>query len=238
VTEAMFLVLVVEDDHDISAVLRTLLEAEHYRVVVAETGQRALVEARSHRPDILLLDLGLPDRDGLGVIRELRAFSPVPIIVLSARTMEAERILALDAGADDYVTKPFSSRELLARVRAALRRAAPASEQPSLVTVGQLTVDFARRQAQGPAGPVHLTPLEFRLLECLARARGIIVTRDQIIREVWGPDRIGDTRNLRVYVQMLRQKVEPDPGRPRFLLTEAGVGYRLETAPVDQPRIP
>jgi two-component system KDP operon response regulator KdpE len=151
----------------------------------------------------------------------------VPIIVVSARTMEAERILALDAGADDYVNKPFSSRELLARVRAALRRAAPSSEQPSLLTIGQLTVDFARRQAQGPEGPEHLTPLEFRVLECLARAGGLVVTRDHIIREVWGPDHVGDTRSLRVYVQQLRQKLEPDPGRPRFLLTETGVGYRL-----------
>lgn len=227
-TEAMFLVLVVEDDPDISAVLRTLLEAEHYRVVVAESARRALVEARSHRPDIVLLDLGLPDCDGQGVIREIRGFSPVPIIVLSARTMEAERVLALDAGADDYVTKPFGARELLARVRAALRRAARMADQLSLQRIGQLTVDFAQRQAQGPGGPVHMTPLEFRLLECMARARGLIMTRDQIIREVWGPDRVGDTRSLRVYVKLLREKLEPEPGRPRFLLTEAGVGYRLE----------
>lgn len=227
-TEAMFLALVVEDDPDISAVLRTLLEAEHYRVVVAESGQRALVEARSHRPDIVLLDLGLPDRDGQGVIREIRSFSPVPIIVLSARTMEAERVLALDAGADDYVTKPFGSRELLARVRAALRRAAPAADHLSPVSIGRLTVDFAQRQTTGPDGPVHLTPLEYRVLECMARARGLVVTRDRLVTEVWGPDRVGDTRNLRVYVKLLRQKLEPDPERPRFLVTEAGVGYRLE----------
>ena len=227
-TEAMFLALVVEDDPDISAVLRTLLEAEHYRVVVAESGQRALVEARSHRPDIVLLDLGLPDRDGQGVIREIRSFSPVPIIVLSARTMEAERVLALDAGADDYVTKPFGSRELLARVRAALRRAAPPADHVSPVTIGRLTVDFAQRQTTGPEGPVHLTPLEYRVLECMARARGLVVTRDRLVTEVWGPDRVGDTRNLRVYVKLLRQKLEPDPERPRFLVTEAGVGYRLE----------
>ncbi len=227
-TEAMFLVLVVEDDRDISAVLRTLLEAEGYRVAVAECAERALVEARGRRPDLMLLDLGLPDRDGQSVIREVRGFSPLPIIVLSARTMEAERIAALDAGADDYVTKPFSSRELLARVRAALRRAARTGGQPSLLKIGLLDVDFARRQTQGPGGPVHLTPLEFRVLECLARAHGLIVTRDQIIREVWGPDRVGDTRNLRVYVKLLRGKIEPEPDRPRFLLTEAGVGYRLD----------
>jgi two-component system KDP operon response regulator KdpE len=228
VTEAMFLVLVVEDDRDISAVLRTLLEAEGYRVAVAACAERALLEARAHRPDLMLLDLGLPDRDGQSVIREVRGFSPLPIIVLSARTMEAERIAALDAGADDYVTKPFSSRELLARVRAALRRAARSGGQPSLLKIGLLDVDFAQRQAQGPDGPVHLTPLEFRVLECLVRARGMIVTRDHIIREVWGPGRVGDTRNLRVYVKLLRGKIEPEPDRPRFLLTEAGVGYRLE----------
>jgi two-component system KDP operon response regulator KdpE len=228
VTEAMFRVLVVEDDRDISAVLRTLLEAESYRVAIAECAERALLEARGHRPDLMLLDLGLPDRDGESVIREVRGFSPLPIIVLSARTMETERIAALDAGADDYVTKPFSSRELLARVRAALRRAARTGGQPSLLKVGLLDVDFSQRQAQGPGGPVHLTPLEFRVLECLVRAHGLIVTRDHIIREVWGPDRVGDTRNLRVYVKLLRQKIEPEPDRPRFLLTEAGVGYRLE----------
>lgn len=227
-TEAMFLVLVVEDDRDIGAVLRTLLEAEGYRVAVADSAERALREARGHRPDLMLLDLGLPDRDGQSVIREVRVFSPLPIIVLSARTMEAERIAALDAGADDYVTKPFSSRELLARVRAALRRAARTGGQPSLLKIGLLDVDFAQRQAQGPGGPVHLTPLEFRVLECLVRAHGLIVTRDRIIGEVWGPDRVGDSRNLRVYVKLLRQKIEPEPDRPRFLLTEAGVGYRLE----------
>jgi two-component system KDP operon response regulator KdpE len=224
----MFLVLVVEDDRDISAVLRTLLEAEGYRVVVAESGDRALIEARSHRPDLVLLDLGLPDRDGQSVIHDIRGYSPMPIVVLSARTMEAERILALDAGADDYVTKPFSSRELLARVRAALRRAARTGGQPAMLRIGLLNVDFAQRLAHGPGGLVHLTPLEFRVLECLARAHGLIVTRDHIIREVWGPDRVGDSRNLRVYVKLLRQKIEPEPDRPRFLLTEAGVGYRLE----------
>jgi two-component system KDP operon response regulator KdpE len=228
VTEAMFLVLVVEDDRDISAVLRTLLEAEQYRVVVAETGERAVIETGSHRPDLVLLDLGLPDRDGQDVIREIRTFSSVPIVVLSARTMETERVKALDAGADDYVTKPFGSRELLARVRAALRRAVRTAGPPAPLPIGRLTVDLAQRQATGADGPVHLTPLEYRVLECLVRARGLIVTRDRLVAEVWGPGRVDDSRSLRVYVKLLRQKLEPDPERPRFLVTEAGVGYRLE----------
>ena len=173
------------------------------------------------------VDLGLPDQDGQTVIREIRAFSPVPIIVLSARTMEAEKVRALDSGADDYVTKPFNSRELLARVRAALRRSARSAEQPPTVKIGDLTVNLGTREATGPAGSVHFTPLEYRLLGCLFRGHGLVVTQDQIIREVWGPDRITDTRSLRAYVKMLRQKLEPDPARPRYLVTEPGVGYRL-----------
>jgi two-component system KDP operon response regulator KdpE len=228
VTEAMFLVLVVEDDGDISAVLRALLEAEQYRVVVAETAERAVIEARNHRPDLVLLDLGLPDRDGQDVIREIRGFSSMPVIVLSARTMEAERVRALDSGADDYVTKPFGSRELLARVRAALRRAVRTAGPPAPLQIGRLTVDLSQRQATDADGPVHLTPLEYRVLECIVRARGLIVTRDRLVGEVWGPGRVGDTRNLRVFVKQLRQKLEPDPERPRILVTEAGVGYRLE----------
>ena len=226
-TETMFRILVVEDDVGLRQVLRALLEAEGYRVVEAETAARALVEARSHKPDAVLADLGLPDRDGQVVIRRIREFSPVPIIVLSARTMEADKILALDGGADDYVTKPFSSTELLARVRAALRRSARSSEQPETLRVGKLTVNLGTREAVGPDGTVHFTPLEYRLLACLAHGHGLVVTQDQIIREVWGPDRVTDTRGLRTYVKMLREKIEPDPARPRVLVTEPGVGYRL-----------
>ena len=226
-TETMFRILVVEDDAGLRQVLRALLEAEGYRVVEAETAARALVEARSHKPDAVLADLGLPDRDGQVVIRRIREFSPVPIIVLSARTMEADKILALDGGADDYVTKPFSSTELLARVRAALRRSARSSEQPETLRVGKLTVNLGTREAVGPDGTVHFTPLEYRLLACLAHGHGLVVTQDQIIREVWGPDRVTDTRGLRSYVKMLREKIEPDPARPRVLVTEPGVGYRL-----------
>jgi len=223
----MFRILVVEDDPDIRAVLRTLLEAEGYRVLLAESAARGLIEARSHQPDVVLVDLGLPDRDGQTVIRDIRDFSVVPIIVLSARTMEVEKIRALDGGADDYVTKPFDSGELLARVRAALRRSAHAGDQPPTLRVGSVTVNLATREASGPSGAMHLTPIEFRLLSCLARNLGMVVTQDQLIEGVWGPDRVTDTRGLRSYVKTLRQKLEPDPARPRYLVTEAGVGYRL-----------
>jgi len=230
-TETMFRILVVEDDADLRDVLRALLEAEGYRVAEAGTAERALIEARSHKPDAVLVDLGLPDRDGQVVIRRIREFSPVPIIVLSARTMEADKVLALDGGADDYVTKPFSSTELLARVRAGLRRSARSAEQPETVRLGNLTVNLGTREARGAQGAVHFTPVEFRLLTCLARGHGLVVTQDQIVREVWGPDRVTDTRGLRAYVKLLREKIEPDPARPRFLVTEPGVGYRLVLEP-------
>jgi len=226
-TTAMFMVLIVEDDVVLGAVLATLLEAHGYRCVRAATGQRALIEARSHRPDLVLMDLGLPDCDGATVIRQIREFSPVPILVLSARTMEAEKIRALDAGADDYVTKPFSAPELLARARAALRRSARGGDNLPVLQLGNVMVDFTQRNARGPEGPLHLTPLEFRVLECLARNAGLVVTQKELITQAWGPERAADSRGLRVYIKMLRQKLEPDPGRPRYLVTEAGVGYRL-----------
>lgn len=226
-TETMFRILAIEDDADLRDVLRALLVSEGYRVIEADTATRALIEVRSHKPDAVLVDLGLPDRDGQVVIRKIREFSPVPIIVLSARTMDAEKVLAFDGGADDYVTKPFSSVELLARVRAALRRGAQPAQQPATLTIGELTVNLGTREAVHPGGSVHLTPIEYRLLTCLARGHGLIVTQDQIIREVWGPDRATDTRSLRSYVKMLREKIEPDSARPRFLVTEPGVGYRL-----------
>ncbi len=157
-TETMFRILVIEDDAGLRDVLRALLEAEGYRVILAETGRRALIEARSHKPDAVLVDLGLPDRDGQDVIRRIREFSPVPIIVLSARTMESEKVLALDGGADDYVTKPFGSTELLARVRAALRRSARSTQQPETLRIGELEINLGTREAAGPAGTLHFTP--------------------------------------------------------------------------------
>lgn len=223
----MHSVLVIEDDASIRNVLRVLLQAERYRVVEAETAARAVIEARTHRPDLLLVDLGLPDGDGVKVISDVRTWSAVPIVVLSARTMEPQKIAALDAGADDYVTKPFSAPELLARVRAALRRTARSSDQPPVVQLGTISVDLARRETHAASGDVHLTPLEYRVLECLARQAGMIVTSNHLIREVWGPDRLGDTRMLRVCLKNLRQKLEPNPSHPQFIVTEAGLGYRL-----------
>ena len=226
-TEAMHQVLVIEDEPAIRGVLKVLLEAEHYRVIEADSALRAEIESRSHKPDLLLLDLGLPDGDGLAIIRRVRAWSPVPIIVLSARTQEEQKIAALDAGADDYVTKPFSAAELTARVRAALRRNVRGTEQTGMLKLGAVRIDLEKRAASGVAGEIHLTPLEYRVLESLARHLGAIVTQQQLIREVWGPDRLGDTRGLRVCILSLRGKVEADPHKPRYLVTEAGLGYRL-----------
>jgi two-component system KDP operon response regulator KdpE len=228
-TQAMHQILVIEDEPAIRAVLRVLLEAEGYRVIEADTAMRAEIESRTHKPDLLLVDLGLPDGDGLKVIQKVRHWSPVPVVVLSARTMEEQKIAALDAGADDYVTKPFSAPELLARVRAALRRNIRGSEQTAVLHLNNIDVDLARRETRGPAGEIHLTPLEYRVLECLARHLGSIVIQNQLVREVWGPERLGDTRSLRVCVKNLRNKLEPDPRKPRYLVTEAGLGYRLRS---------
>jgi two-component system, OmpR family, KDP operon response regulator KdpE len=232
VTDAMHQILVVEDDDVIRDVLRVLLTAENYRVVEATTASRADIEARSHKPDLLLVDLGLPDGDGLDVIQRVRAWSPMPIVVLSARTREAEKIAALDVGADDYVTKPFSAPELLARVRAALRRNIRGGERLAALRIGHTDLDLERRSATSSAGDVHLTPLEYRILECLVRHSGKIVRSEQLLREAWGPGKSGDTRTLRVCMKNLRDKLEPDPRRPKFLVTETGLGYRLRLTPV------
>jgi DNA-binding response OmpR family regulator len=226
-TQAMHMILIIEDEPAIRAVLRVLLEAQGYRCAEADTVMRAEIEARSHKPDLLLIDLGLPDGDGLKVIRRVRAWSQVPIVVLSARTMEEQKIAALDAGADDYVTKPFSAPELLARLRAALRRDVRGASPAAALRFGPLRVDLASREAHGEAGEIHLTPLEYRVLACLARHLGAIVMQRQLIREVWGPERQDDSRSLRVCIKNLRAKLEPDPRQPRYLITETGLGYRL-----------
>ena len=234
-TQTMHQILVIEDEPGIRAVLRVLLEAEKYRVIEAGSAERGETEARTHKPDLLLVDLGLPDEDGVAVIRRVRQWSPVPIVVLSARTMESQKVAALDAGADDYVTKPFSAPELLARVRAGLRRNARVADSAAMMSVGEIQIDLARREASGPNGAIHLTPLEYRVLECLARQAGMIVTTRQLLREVWGPQRVGDSGALRVCIKGLRDKLEPDPRRPRFVITEAGVGYRLRPGDSDAP---
>jgi two-component system KDP operon response regulator KdpE len=230
-TQAQHRVLVVEDEPDIRAVLRTLLHTANYRTIEAETAARGEFEARSHKPDLLIVDLGLPDADGLSLIRGVRQWSPVPILVLSARTMEEQKIAALDAGADDYVTKPFSAPELLARARSALRRNARGTEQTSVLHLGEVTIDLGQRTVTTGKGEGRFTPMEFRVMETLARQAGMIVTQHQLMREVWGPDRESDTRSLRVFIRNIRLKIEPDPARPRYLLTEAGVGYRLVVPP-------
>jgi two-component system KDP operon response regulator KdpE len=234
-TQAMHLILIVEDEPALRSIVRALFEAHQYRFVEAATAARGEIEARTHKPDLILVDLGLPDNDGFTVIRRVRSWSAVPIIVLSARTMEAEKVAALDAGADDYVTKPFSATELLARVRAALRRNARREDGSSIWVFGGVRVDLARRDASGPAGQIHMTPLEYRLLERLVRQAGLVVRQDQLIREVWGPDRQGDSRSLRVCIKNLRDKLEPDPRRPQFLVTEVGLGYRLRAEQLTQP---
>jgi two-component system, OmpR family, KDP operon response regulator KdpE len=233
-TQAMHLILVIEDEPGIRRVLRVLLEAEHYRVIEAGNAERGEIEARTHKPDLMLVDLGLPDDDGLALIRRVRTWSPVPIVVLSARTMESQKVAALDAGADDYVAKPFSAAELLARVRAGLRRSSRGADALPVLALGRTQIDLVRRTAIGPAGTIHLTPLEYRVLDCLGRQSGMIVTSRQLLREVWGPDRVGDSGALRVCIKALRDKVEPDPRRPQFLVTEAGIGYRLRPGDLDE----
>ena len=222
----MHQVLIIEDEPAIRGVLRALLTSQGYRCVEADTALRAEIEARSHKPDLLLVDLGLPDGDGLKVIRRVRDWSPVPIVVLSARAMEEQKVAALDAGADDYIVKPFGAPELLARLRAALRRVTHAAPS-AVLSFGGVRVDLARRESRGADGEIHLTPLEYRVLACLARQLGSIVMQRQLIREVWGPGREDDSRSLRVCIKNLRAKLEPDPRQPRYLITETGVGYRL-----------
>src|SRR6202044_3253851 len=226
-TEAMHLVLVFEDDQAIQNILRMLFEANGFRVVIAETAARGEQDARLHRPDIVLVDLGLPDRDGLNVITAIRAWSPVPIIVLSARTAEAQRLAAFELGADDYVMKPFSAPELLARVRAVVRRHVRGELPMGMLELGDVLVDMTRRVARRRDGSdVRLTPLEYRLLETLARHGDRLVTHSSLINEVWGPQRDA-SHALRVHIGSLRRKLEADPSRPHYIRTELGLGYRL-----------
>jgi len=222
-------ILVIEDEPEIRRFLRVSLEGQGYSLVEAETGATGVMQAASQQPDLMLLDLGLPDIDGLVVIAQVRQWSAVPIVVLSARGQEQEKVKALDAGADDYLTKPFSVGELLARIRVALRHAASSrgeSGEPVFV-LADLRVDLVNRLVQRGADEVHLTPIEYRLLTTLIRHAGKVLTHRQLLKEVWGPDSVFETHYLRVYMAQLRRKLEADPAQPRYLLTEPGVGYRL-----------
>jgi two-component system, OmpR family, KDP operon response regulator KdpE len=231
VTRAMHRVLVVEDDPAISKILSMLFETNGFRVVTADTCDLGVRQAQTHRPDVCIVDLGLPDSDGIHFIRKVRAWSPVAILVLTARVAELHRLAAFEAGADDYVIKPFSSPELLARVRAIIRRMARSDQPGAIVKLGAAFVDLGNRVTRGPLGEeVHLTPLEHRILECLGRHADSVVTHTQVLKEVWGPHQI-DMRALRVYVASLRRKLETDPARPKYIVTEPGVGYRLLTEP-------
>ncbi len=220
-------VLIVDDDRQLLRALRINLVARGYEVVLAPDGTSGLALAGQHRPDLVIVDLGLPDIDGVEVVTGIRGWSAVPIIVLSARHAEQAKVNALDAGADDYVTKPFGIDELLARIRAGLRRASPEDEAP-VVRTDTLTIDLAGKRVERDGAPVRLTPTEWHVLEVLARNAGKLVSHRQLLREVWGPGYEQETNYLRVYLAQLRAKLEPDPAHPRHLRTEPGMGYRFE----------
>jgi two-component system KDP operon response regulator KdpE len=223
----------VDDEPPIRKFLRLTLTAEGYQVVEAETGKQGLIAAASRYPDLIVLDLGLPDMDGVDLTRQLREWCKAPIIIVSARGKEQDKVVALDAGADDYLTKPFGVGELMARVRVALRHAtqtAAGQGEPDF-SVGELHVDLVHRQVSVGGVEVHLTPNEYRLLTVLVKHAGMVMTHHQLLREVWGPGSAQEHHYLRVYMNQLRQKIETDSSRPRYLLTETGVGYRLATDP-------
>jgi two-component system KDP operon response regulator KdpE len=220
-------ILLVEDDHRLRRVLTLTLETSGYAVTAVADGTAALQAAAAESPDLVLLDLGLPDVDGAEVIRRFRGWSDSPILVLSARHAQAEKVRALDVGADDYITKPFGTDELLARVRAALRRGQPSAGSP-VVATSDFTVDLAAKRVRtGDGTDVRLTPTEWSVLEVLARQPGRLVTQRELLEQVWGPQYVNETHYLRVYVGQLRRKLEPDPAHPRHLVTEPGQGYRL-----------
>jgi two-component system, OmpR family, KDP operon response regulator KdpE len=226
-TEPSIRVLIVDDEPQIRRFLRTSLSAHGYRVIEASCGREAITLTATERPELVLLDLGLPDMGGLEVIRQLREWSTVPIIVVSVRGQEGEKIEALDGGADDYVTKPFGMGELLARIRTALRHRLQAELDEPVFRAAGLTVDLAKRVVTVDDHEVKLTPKEYDLLRVLVTHAGKVITHQHLLREVWGPGSVHETHYLRVYIGQLRQKLEPDPAQPRYLLTEPGVGYRL-----------
>ena len=228
-TDARPLILLVEDEPQMRRFLRAALTGHGYRLVESETGGDGLTQAATRNPEVILLDLGLPDLDGIEFARRVREWSAIPILVISARGQEKDKVAALDAGADDYVTKPFGIGELLARIRVALRHGQAAAGQPEdpLFTLGDLRVDMGRRQVHVGGTEVHLTPTEYRLLVALVRNAGRVMTHQQLLREGWGEAYSTQTQYLRVFMNQLRHKLEQDPARPRYFVTEPGVGYRL-----------
>jgi two-component system KDP operon response regulator KdpE len=230
-SEKRSVAVVIEDDAQIRRFLKATLEENGFKYVEAETAKKGLVQCETQMPDLIILDLGLPDLDGLEVIGTVREWSKVPIVVLSARGQEKDKVAALDAGADDYLTKPFGVEELLARIRVALRHASRtgSSEAESVFRHEDLEVDLGRRLVFVSGNEVHLTPIEYRLLATLVKHAGKVLTHRQILVEVWGPNAEFEHQYLRVYMNQLRHKLEPEPARPRYLVTETGVGYRLKT---------
>jgi two-component system KDP operon response regulator KdpE len=229
-TQDKGVILLIEDEPQMQRFLRIVLQGQGYDFIEAQTGQEGLMQAATRSPDIILLDLGLPDIDGLEVTRRLREWSDIPIIVLSAREQEQDKIKALDAGADDYLTKPFGAGELLARIRVAIRHKVmrqSTTGEPVFI-LDNLRVDMSRRQAFLNGQEVHLTPIEYKLLTILIQNAGKVVTHSQLLKEVWGPSYTKETQYLRVYMTQLRHKLELDPARPRFLINEPGIGYRLK----------
>ncbi|HSW61779.1 MAG TPA: response regulator [Dissulfurispiraceae bacterium] len=226
------LVLLVDDEPQMRRFLRVTLQSQGYALIEAETGQEGLTQAATRNPDIILLDLGLPDIDGLDVVQRLREWSLIPIIVISAREQEQDKIRALDAGADDYLIKPFGAGELFARIRVALRHAsfAQSGKAQSIFEADKLRVDLANRQVFLDGHEIHLTPLEYKLLNVLIKNAGKVVTHKHLMKEVWGAAYASQTQYLRVYMGMLRHKLEEDPARPRFFLNEPGVGYRFNVS--------
>ncbi len=221
-------IIVIEDEAQIRRFLRTSLTSEGYQLFEAESGKQGLIEAATRKPDLIILDLGLPDMDGVAVVKELRSWTSVPIIILSARSQESDKISALDAGADDYLVKPFGIGELLARIRVALRHVpTSAGAEEGIFSVDELLVDMIHRKITISGVEVHLTPIEYRLLCVLIKHAGKVLTHQLLLKEVWGPNHVERAHYLRIYMGTLRHKLEKDPARPRFLLTEVGVGYRL-----------
>jgi len=229
VTKPCATILIVEDEPDICRFLRSALGAEGHKVVESVTARRGAIDAATHKPDLAIVDLGLPDYDGIDVIRQIRAWSAMPIIVLSARVQESSKISAFEAGADDYVTKPFGVGEFIARVRVALRRVLRTASGHHVLSLGHTSIDTEARTAMCSGKPVHLTPIEFRIITCLAKNPGMVVTHKQLLTEVWGPTHASDTHYLRIYLKQLRDKLEVDPVQPRYFVTETGIGYRLQT---------